>query len=299
MFWQKFTLTKELIKYKCNILLCNSGYSFANFKNKVLIIQNYIPFKLKYIFLFFPSFKFLKFLILRIVLKHEMNLAKGIIFLNKNIKNDLRNRFIKNSKCKLKVIEHSNDYITKKKLRIKNKKSKWNIIYPSYIDVYKNHLNLILAIKNIENKYNITTTFLGDADTKYLKKLKKKISDLKLEKKFIFKKYIKSRKSYFNFINNFEIAIFLSDCENFPKTLLEIMSLKLPLICSDETPMKEITNEYSIKCDQRNPHSIQKKIIFLINNYEKISFLLRKKKIIFNSENKMCNDTYKFLKGIK
>jgi len=103
-YWQKFSLTKQLRRYKCDVLLCNSGYSFANFKNKVLIIQNYIPFKLKFIFPYFPRFKFLKFLLLRKILKKEINSAKGIIFLNENVKKDIKKRFIKNLKCKLKVI---------------------------------------------------------------------------------------------------------------------------------------------------------------------------------------------------
>ena len=52
-FWQRYTLTNELKKNNCDVLLCNSGYSFSKFKNKVLIIQNYIPFKYKFIFQFF------------------------------------------------------------------------------------------------------------------------------------------------------------------------------------------------------------------------------------------------------
>lgn len=299
IIWQRFVLTKELKKYKCDILLCNSGYSFANFKKKVLIIQNYIPFKYKFILPYFPSFKFLKFLVLRIILKREMNLAKGIIFLNENIKSDLKKRFIHNPKCVLKVIEHSNDNIIKNNLKKRNKKKYWSLIYPSYIDLYKNHLNLISAINNIKNQYKIIVTFLGDADKEYLIKIKKKINKYKLNKNFIFKKYIKSRKSYFNFINNFDIAIFLSNCENFPKTLLEIMSLKIPLICSNETPMKEITKNYSIKCNQRNSLSIQKKIIFLIKNYEKIVLSLNNTNFKFNDETKMCIDTYEFLKSFK
>ena len=70
-----------------------------------------------------------------------MKSSKGIIFLNKYIKDDIKKRFAINPKCKLTTIEHSIDIISIniKKNIIKNK-TEWNIIYPSYIDVYKNHL---------------------------------------------------------------------------------------------------------------------------------------------------------------
>ncbi len=295
-FWQRYTLTKELKKNQCDVLLCNSGYSFSKFNNRVLIIQNYIPFKFKFIFQFFPKLKFFKFLFLRFVLKNEMKISKGIIFLNKYIKDDIKKRFVINSKCKIKTIEHSLDTIPieLKKNRIKNK-SAWNIIYPSYIDIYKNHINLIKAINNLNNKFKLKVTFLGEADLNYFYKLKKYIKKKRLTKLFQFKKYINSRKDYYFFLNNFNIAIFLSNCENYPKTLIEIMNLKIPLICSNETPMKQITKNYSLLCDQKNVKSIEKKIIYCIRNYRKIHTYVSKKTTYKNDESMMSKKTYNFL----
>ena len=73
------------------------------------------------------------------------------------------------------------------------------------------------------------------------------------------------------------------------------MNLKIPLICSNETPMKQITKDYSLLCDQKNVKSIEKKIIYCIRNYRKIHTNVNKKKIYEKDESIMCEKTYKFL----
>jgi len=296
LVWQRYTLTNELKKNNCHVLLCNSGYSLSKFANKVLIIQNFIPFNFKFFFPYFLSFKFIKFFILRQVLLNHLKTSSGIIFLNKYIKNDIVKRFKIKSNCKLTTIEHSIDLNFKLNTKnIKNSKKKWNIIYPSYIDIYKNHINFIKAVNNIKDKYRLNVTFLGEADLNYLNKLKMYIKKYKLHNIFKFKKYIDSRNKYYNFLNKFDIAVFLSDCENYPKTLIEIMKLKIPLVCSNAMPMRQITNKYSILCDQKKISSIEKKIIYCIENFEKINSHIQKVKIFYQNENEMSKKTFKFL----
>ena len=303
LIWQRFTLTNELKKNNCDVLFCNSGYSLAKFDNKVLIIQNYIPFNFKFIFPYFLSFKFIKFFILRWVLINHLKTSSGIIFLNKYIKNDIAKRFKIKSSCILTTIEHSIDLNfkldAKNSKNSKNSKKKWNIIYPSYIDIYKNHINFIKAVNNIKDKYELKITFLGEADLNYLNRLKKYIKKYKLHNIFKFKKYIDSRNKYYNYLHKFDIAVFLSDCENYPKTLIEIMKLKIPLICSNEIPMRQITNKYSILCDQKKITSIEKKIIYCIKNFEKINSQIQKEKIFYQNEREMSKKTFKFLNTFK
>ena len=63
------------------------------------------------------------------------------------------------------------------------------------------------------------------------------------------------------------------------KTLIEIMNLKIPLICSHETPMKQITKNYSILCKQNEVKSIEKKLFIVSKITQKFLHMSVKKNL--------------------
>jgi glycosyltransferase involved in cell wall biosynthesis len=57
-------------------------------------------------------------------------------------------------------------------------------------------------------------------------------------------------------ISNADVLLFASSCENMPNTLLEYMSVKKPIICSNRGPMPEVLGDWDYYFDPEDVCSL-------------------------------------------
>jgi glycosyltransferase involved in cell wall biosynthesis len=279
--WQIYELPKKLREKNCNILLVPGGTNISSFNPKITMFRNMLPFDNYQIMKFGLSFNMIKFLLLRLVQSYSFKFSSGLVFLNKTASNTIKNK-LNVEKKDLSIIPHglSKRFFKdpKQQFPISNYSAnkKYKILYVSNFDIYKNHLKLIKAIKNLkqENKnLNIELNLVGQLKTPYNKKIYKKLLDLISMTNSQFNGLINIREniSYENIHLEYfkaDLFVYASSCENMPNILLESMASGLPIACSKYKILEEIIQDAAVYFnaeDEKSIHSSLKKIIY---NYE-------------------------------
>ena len=279
--WQMFVLPKALKKYNCDILLSPGGINIINFKPKVVMCRNMLPFDNYQLANFGISLNLLKFLTLRIFQSYSFKYSSGVVFLNESAKNMISKK-INLKKINSTIIPHglSDRFFKNPKpqfpINYYTEKNKFKILYVSNFDIYKNHYHLIKSIELLKDKnknLNIELNLVGQLRTPYNKKILKKLSRLinKINNKYdglinVYENVIYEdiHLEYFKA----DLFVYASSCENMPNILLESMASGLPIACSDYIILKEITKNAAIYFDPENEVSIFTAIKKLIDSSE-------------------------------
>lgn len=262
--WQKFFLSNKAKKEKCTKLFFPGGIYFGKFRPYIAMSQNMIPFEEKELKRYFPSLKFVKFLLIKIAQIYTFKRAQNIIFLTSYAKKKILNTI--QIKKKSKIIEHGIDKSLKKKLVLKkknfsfNKKKEFKLLYVSTIDKYKHQVNVILAINSLREKknWNLKLTLVGDHYGNELNSLIKTIKDLDPNKEWIIYKPKLDRKKLIKLYSKYDLGIFASSCENLSNVILEKISSGLPIVCSDVPSVSFWLQNYKNKFNPLNPLSLEK-----------------------------------------
>ncbi len=231
-------------------------------------------------------------------------IVKGIIFVSHATKKNItkNTNLLKFSKSKIKVIHNglNTKVLNQNKIKFFNiDKSKIKVLMLSRIESYKGHEDMIEAFsilpEKIKIKYKIF--FVGSGNSIYIKKLKNKINDLKLNKYF----------KFINYLNYESIRIFRSvdiffsltrDFEAFGYSIAESLLAGTPVVSTKVGGVVEFLNkENSELIEARNIKQISQIFVAFTKKrkyFKKKSIkgkLLIKKK--FNS-NLMGKNFYNF-----
>ena len=271
IYWNFFLLPHELKKKGCSILFSPGGLLFRKKIKTVIMCRNMQPFELTKQNMYGMSVYTLRLILLNLLLKFSFKKCDGLIFLTKYAKNKV------NSICKLNkknqiTIPHgiNNKFRTNKKKiekKIETNKKKINIIYVSTVEPYKNHSNLISAIRKIKiENFKINLNLIGSVHPKlkndFFKIIKQK-NPKNININYLgYMNYEKIQRYY----KQNDIGVFASSCENMPNILIEMMSSKLPIACSNIGPMREILKDGGIYFNPHNLKSIILCILKLIKN---------------------------------
>jgi spore coat polysaccharide biosynthesis predicted glycosyltransferase SpsG len=236
----------------------------------------------------------------KIILKNKFKLVKNNQIKNKNSNaiafidlpkiNKVDKTLLKKFN-KIIIIDEFNNCLIKKKRNIKIIKSdNINQIMPlklyKFLFISKNNL------LNIENKkINILVSFGGSDYLNLGKKIKKKITSEKLNKKYNFlfaKGFLKNKKSKNFFIKdlnkilaNYKIDIFIGSGGN---TMFEIFQKKIPSLIFPTTKaelryfnfLKKVSSIKKLKLN----YCLEKQILLILKNKTKNYYLLKKNSII-------------------
>ena len=262
--WQKFFLSIKAKNERCTKLFFPGGIYFGSFRPYITMSQNMIPFEEKELKRYFPSLKFVKFLLIKIAQTYTFKRAQSIIFLTSYAKKKILN--IIQIKKKFKIIEHGIDKSLKKKLVLKkknfffNKKKEFKLLYVSTIDKYKHQVNVILAINSLRKKknWNLKLTLVGDHYGNELNSLITTIKDLDPNKEWIIYKPKLDRTKLIKLYSKYDLGIFASSCENLSNIILEKISSGLPIVCSDIPSVSFWLQNYENKFNPLNPLSLEK-----------------------------------------
>lgn len=145
-----------------------------------------------------------------------------------------------------------------------------NLLYVSPVYPYKNHQEVILAVKMLrkEMDQDLRLRLVGGGDPEAVEKLRA----------FILKEETSEFIVLVGFYNNNElieeyrkanIFIFASSCEAFGITMIEAMAAGLPIACSDLAGLPDVLKDAGEYFDPRDPHSIANALRKLIINKER------------------------------
>lgn len=164
------------------------------------------------------------------------------------------------SKNKITTIHNGvNDLIAQKKELNHNE---FTMVMPARFQKQKDHKTLILSLIPL-NKYPWKLYFLGD-DTDTLPEIKTLVSENNLSEKVEFVGFTKEVVSY---INKSDIFLLISNWEGFPISILEAMSLKMPIIASNVGGVKEqVIDGYNGFLIERNNSDQLKEVLSNIMN---------------------------------
>ena len=139
---------KECYKENIDIIYNLNGINICKYIPNVNLIQNQIPFNFKIIFIYKSLKIILRFILLRALMIRSINKSRGTIFLSKGSQNEILPQV--NIKSNYTIISHGVDKIFFYKKKPSNSlvdKKNFTLIYVSSFEPYKNHINLIKALK--------------------------------------------------------------------------------------------------------------------------------------------------------
>jgi glycosyltransferase involved in cell wall biosynthesis len=307
LIWERFGLPNELKKYNCDILLNVDAGSVARYQKMVTMSRDMLSYEPGEI----DRFPFSKAKIRLIALKYIQNASfrtsDGVIFLT-----NYAGRVIQQSCGTLRNVEYiphgvGKEFTIAKKhehvnLELQNSV---NVLYVSNIAPYKHQWNVVRGIAQLRNKgYNVRLTLTGggniDSLTGSQKKLDEALEECDPCGSFIETLGYVSQSDLPQLLNSADIFVFASSCENMPNTLIEAMSVGLPIACSDRGPMPEILKDAGVYFNPDIPISIANAVekylkdqVLSVNNAKKANQLSKNYSWV-----RCSNETFAFLRKV-
>lgn len=215
-----------------------------------------------------------------IVIKEILNQVDGYIAVSEEIKRDLKQYTSKYCKYIMNTVP---DIMPKKNIEDIRKKEKIKIGIIGRLTIPKNQFCFIDAAKEIcKVKSNVEFYIIGDGE------LKNELDEYR-EKTNIKEKinFIGAVSNPYEWMRRLDILVISSDFEGIPLTMLEAMSIGLPIVSTDVGGIPQvITSGYNgILVKPRKPKQISKAVLSLIDDKEKY-YTLHKNSIFF-MENKL------------
>jgi glycosyltransferase involved in cell wall biosynthesis len=266
IFWQLFFFSSALKKFNCNIAFITGGYFFVRFKPIVSLSQNILPFHKKEVSKYFPSFFYIKLIILKLLLIFSFNRSNKVIFLSKYAER-CTIKFLKKNLILDRIPHCLNNTIISYFRRNQRKFSRKTIkiIFISDITFYKNHRGILLAISSLRRSYNIQLTLIGAYEARCFNNFIKLKNQLDPKNEFIFYKGLVSYKKAMNYLKNSDIFFYSSYCESFSVSILEGMASQKPMLISNSPVFKEVVKSNAIYFDIDSLEDLKFKLIKIIN----------------------------------
>lgn len=177
---------------------------------------------------------------------------------------------------KIHILPFVSKNFDKIKMNNKLKLPKKFLFYPAQFWEHKNHINLIKALKILNNEFkNNVNLILTGSKKNYYYEVISLIKELKLTKKIHILNYVDDR-TIKTLYKKAQCLAFVSFCgpTNIPP--LESIKLNCPVVCSDVYGMREQLNNSAIFVNPKDPRDIAKKINSLIKNKSKKNKLIKK-----------------------
>lgn len=256
--FRKFHLLPQLIKnIKPDIVFETAHIGpFRVPKNtkKAVMIHDMTP-------ILFPEFHIKKSTIIhKIFLKKILRKADLIVTASRNTKKDILK--YSQTKAKISIIPLGIDHLRKSK-GLNQHANKPYLLYLGTIEPRKNLEMLIDVFEKLKNNHQIPHKLIIAGKIGW--KAKKIIKKLKKDKNIILTGYL-TEKQKTNIYKNADIFIYPSLYEGFGLPPLEAMSYGIPVICSNNSSLKEIFGNNALLFDAKNPKELKAQILKLINN---------------------------------
>lgn len=301
IFWQRFSFIKELKLNKCDILLNTDAGTFSTFRPCVTMSRDMLSYEPKEMRRYSKFTSLLRLWLLRYIQNISFRRADGVVFLT-NYASDT----IQKDCGRLKnytIIPHGVHEMFRGIANIDRDLNASNdkvikCIYVSNVLPYKHQWNVIRAISILKKRgYNLELHLVGVGDGPYQSFIDKEIIVSDPDNTIIRQHPFVNNRELIPHLQNSDIFIFASSCENMPVTLVEAMAAGLPIACSISGPMPEVLKDGGLYFDPENPVEIANKVEDIISNNELRNSLRNKSFSIAKdySWSRCANETLGFL----
>ncbi len=243
LIWEKYFLPRKLKKFKCELLINLDAGSFCRFTPNITMSRDMLSYEKGIMNKYFFSISWLRLVALKYVQIWSLKKATKVIFLT----NYARQIIEKAAKYSFDstLIPHGIDITPVENIpKRKDFSDKFQeIVYVSNFDLYKNQHNVISAFKLLLKKHtNLRLHLVGAfSNQDYYNKC---IELAENDERIFFHGAVKQSEIQ-GFLISADILLFASSCENMPNTLLEYMSAKKPILCSNKGPMPEVLGDWN------------------------------------------------------
>lgn len=273
LMWERFILPYKLKKNKCDILLNVDAGSLARYQKMITMSRDMLSYESGEMDRFPFSKEKIRLILLKYVQNSSLRSANGVIFLT-----NYAGKIIQKSCGKLKNIRYIPHGVGKIFLEAKKSKNEIGILstpirvlYISNIAPYKHQWNVVRAINCLRKRgYDINLTLTGGGHVDSLngsqKKLDNALQECDPESIFVTVLGYISHSELPMLLHSADIFVFASSCENMPNTLIEAMSVGLPIACSNRGPMPEVLENGGVYFDPDDFISIANSIEIYLKN---------------------------------
>lgn len=302
VLWQRYTFNKLLKKHEIDILLNTLATSVCPFQPSISMSREMCCYEGNVMKKAGFNRQRMRLFLLKYIQNFRLKNSTGALFLTNYAANVIQ-KFtgkIKN----YRIVNHGISEIFRgKSLKAISSSKQIKCVYVSPINWYKNHDTLIRAFIKL-NDNNIKLTMVGGLEAgkpavnakKRIDRILKKFENNKVSQNISLTGHI-SHDEMVDILNNSDICVFASSCENMPNTLVEAMSVGLPILCSHRGPMPEVLEDGGVYFDPEDLESTVDGLKSMIydKNAQKISsqksYELAKK----YSWERCSNETFDFL----
>ena len=290
LLWEKFLLPLKLKKWICDIYYAPGGTLLTKLPQDIVgitTLQNMLPFE-EIERKRFPVNSFLRYklFLLKYIFIYSYKNADKVIFISKYSRDTIKS-IIPDIENKSTIIPLGiSEKFLNSKLNYKLPKTLINedfYLYVSQFDYYKSQKEIIYSWKALVDKgFKRKLVLAGSKFNKYGDESLSLIKELNLEDFVIYLGCV----NYPELPSLYRAAyslIFASTCECCPNTLLEMLSFKKPIFCSNWGPMPEFGEGGVIYFDPHAKNDLKDKILniqdnkSLIKSYSEKSFSLFQK----------------------
>lgn len=305
--WQRFFLSRELRRYKCDVLFVPGGSYAGEFSPTVVMNQNVLPFEWSEVRRYGLRLSALRLILLRFMQAHTFHRSQGVIFLSRYALNKVESITGELGIPKV-IIPHGVNarFLTGEK-HIRSDvhwsgSSSIQLLYVSTIDFYKNQCAVVEGVAAARAKTGIDfrLRLVGSAYPPALNRLLRTLA------------FYDPREDWATYVGPIDylelhqqylladIGIWASSCETFGMILLEMMAANIPIVSSDRGPVFEILGNCGTYFDPFNPETLADALIRLVGSSEDRKRLSRcgATAVGAYSWERCANDTFKFLSKV-
>ncbi len=264
--WERFSLAKQAKELGVDVMLNVDAGTVCTFSPAVTMSRDMLAFEAGEASRFGIGRERWRQAALKYLQCRSLTKSDGSIFLTEYAKKVIQAQ-CGAAKCAT-VIPHG----VAENFRMKPRRRSWRtnaasvqVTYVSPVWLFKHQWNVVEAIGALRSMgISVTLRLVGGGEPKALERLNKQISISDPKREFV--DYIGpcGHKDLPKHLQETDVFIFASTCENMPNSLLEAMAAGLPIACSNRGPMPEILGAGGEYFDPEIPESIQEAVMRII-----------------------------------
>ncbi len=303
LWWQAKRFSSELSAIKCDLLFTTCASSLCRFKPVVVFSQDMLSYEPGAMRYFGYTLARLRLIAILFIQNQAFRRADGVIFLTK-----YAGKVIQKSCGSLPDLAYIPHGIGDNFKRVQQPRY-WptdathpiQCIYVSNTEMYKHQWVVVRAIEKLQERgHNINLLLVGGGAGRAQKLLEQQLAISDPNKSYVNQTGFVPQVDLPQVIAKAHIFLFASSCENMPITLLEGMSMGLPIACSDRGPMPEVLNDGGVYFDPEDDNSVANALEQIIINPElRLRIAQRAKEIASKYTWARCADeTFTFIREI-
>ena len=300
LLWQARRLSGELQDNKCDILFTTDASTLCQFKPMVVLSQDLLSYEPGVMRTFGFGLSRLRLLAIYFLQNRAFRGAYGVIFLTKYAANTIQKSCGKLSSYV--IIPHGVDDRFQNVVGLCGWPSEderaLRCVYVSNAEMYKHQWSVIDAIGILRQRgLNVELKLIGGGSGRAQMLLSNSLGRIDPKGNFIQQIGFITQDKLLNYLTSSDVFIFASSCEAFGITLLEGMSLGLPIACSNRSSLPETLKDGGIYFDPLDPISIAKAVLTIVKSKElRLLMAVRAKHLSLQYSWERCTDqTWSFV----